>query len=179
MGELLEPPQDVAGLERCPDLGGEDQAVVPPCAGGRVPLVVLSAAVRPQRLDGRAGGGDRPAGLSRLGLVEPQSLGRPRQCPADPQQAGVEVDATAGLRGLADRAGVRGIAAELDGAQPLDPSIQNAGVWSGPAVMPVNIIAPHLFTALLPGAGAPAGVPEQQFALRRAAPRSTESTGGG
>ncbi|MEU9305684.1 SDR family NAD(P)-dependent oxidoreductase [Streptomyces sp. NPDC048269] len=48
-----------------------------------------------------------------------------------------------------DRDAVRRIAAELNDAKPLDAVIHNAGVWSGPAVMPVNIIAPYLLTALL------------------------------
>jgi NAD(P)-dependent dehydrogenase (short-subunit alcohol dehydrogenase family) len=52
---------------------------------------------------------------------------------------------------FSDRNAVRGIAAELADAAPLDAVIQNAGVWSGRAVMPVNIIAPYLLTALLPG----------------------------
>ena len=50
---------------------------------------------------------------------------------------------------LADRAAVRRIAAELDDAQPLDAVIHNAGVWSGEAVMPVNVVAPYVLTALL------------------------------
>lgn len=50
---------------------------------------------------------------------------------------------------FADPDQVRRLAAELDGATPLDAVIHNAGVWSGPAVMPVNIIAPYLLTALL------------------------------
>ncbi|MFE5535971.1 SDR family NAD(P)-dependent oxidoreductase [Streptomyces sp. NPDC056519] len=50
-----------------------------------------------------------------------------------------------------DREAVRRIARELNDAKPLDAVIHNAGVWSGPAVMPVNIIAPYLLTALLPG----------------------------
>jgi NAD(P)-dependent dehydrogenase (short-subunit alcohol dehydrogenase family) len=50
---------------------------------------------------------------------------------------------------LADRDAVRRIAAELDGATPLDAVIHNAGVWSGRAVMPVNVVAPYLLTALL------------------------------
>ncbi len=69
----------------------------------------------------------------------------------------------AGLDALADRGArivvgdftqrdaVRRIAAELNDAEPLDAVIHNAGVWSGPAVMPVNIIAPYLLTALLHG----------------------------
>lgn len=52
---------------------------------------------------------------------------------------------------FADRDAVRRIAAELNDAEPLDAVIHNAGVWSGPAVMPVNVIAPYLLTALLRG----------------------------
>ena len=55
------------------------------------------------------------------------------------------------LGDLADRGDVRAIAAELSDADPLDAVIHNAGVWSGRAVLPVNIIAPYLLTALLPG----------------------------
>jgi NAD(P)-dependent dehydrogenase (short-subunit alcohol dehydrogenase family) len=50
-----------------------------------------------------------------------------------------------------DRDAVRRIAAELSDAEPLDAVIHNAGVWSGRPVMPVNIIAPYLLTALLRG----------------------------
>jgi NAD(P)-dependent dehydrogenase (short-subunit alcohol dehydrogenase family) len=50
-----------------------------------------------------------------------------------------------------DRDAVRRIAAELNGADPLDAVIHNAGVWSGRPVMPVNVIAPYLLTALLEG----------------------------
>jgi NAD(P)-dependent dehydrogenase (short-subunit alcohol dehydrogenase family) len=52
---------------------------------------------------------------------------------------------------FSDQDAVRGIAAELADAAPLDAVIHNAGVWSGRAVMPVNIIAPYLLAALLPG----------------------------
>jgi NAD(P)-dependent dehydrogenase (short-subunit alcohol dehydrogenase family) len=51
---------------------------------------------------------------------------------------------------FADRDAVRRIAGELAGQAPLDAVIHNAGVWSGRDVMPVNIIAPYLLTALLP-----------------------------
>jgi NAD(P)-dependent dehydrogenase (short-subunit alcohol dehydrogenase family) len=50
---------------------------------------------------------------------------------------------------FAERDEVRGVAAELNAAKPLDAVIHNAGVWRGRAVMPVNIIAPYLLTALL------------------------------
>ncbi|WP_437053081.1 SDR family NAD(P)-dependent oxidoreductase [Streptomyces sp. enrichment culture] len=69
----------------------------------------------------------------------------------------------AGLRSLVDRGAdivvgdftdrdaVRRIAAELNAGAPLDAVVHNAGVWSGPAVMPVNVIAPYLLTALVRG----------------------------
>jgi NAD(P)-dependent dehydrogenase (short-subunit alcohol dehydrogenase family) len=50
-----------------------------------------------------------------------------------------------------ERDAVRRIAAELNAGEPLDAVIHNAGVWSGPPVMPVNVIAPYLLTALLRG----------------------------
>jgi len=49
-----------------------------------------------------------------------------------------------------DRDAVRRSAADLADLPPLDAVIHNVGVWSGPAVMPVNIVAPYLLTALLP-----------------------------
>ncbi len=49
------------------------------------------------------------------------------------------------------RDAVRRIAAALNDAPRLDAVIHNAGVWRGPAVMPVNVIAPYLLTALLRG----------------------------
>ncbi|MET8579062.1 SDR family NAD(P)-dependent oxidoreductase [Streptomyces sp. NPDC005012] len=53
---------------------------------------------------------------------------------------------------LTDRDAVRRIADELNGGEPLDAVIHNAGVWRGPAVMPVNVVAPYLLTALVGGA---------------------------
>lgn len=50
---------------------------------------------------------------------------------------------------FADRDAVRRIAAEMNDAGPLDAVVHNAGVWSGPAVMPVNVVAPYLLTALV------------------------------
>ncbi|WP_329073911.1 SDR family NAD(P)-dependent oxidoreductase [Streptomyces niveus] len=46
---------------------------------------------------------------------------------------------------------VRYLAAGLNDAEPIDAVIHNAGVWSGRAVIPVNVVAPYLLTALLPG----------------------------
>ena len=53
------------------------------------------------------------------------------------------------LGDFTDREAVLRIAAELNEARPLDAVIHNAGMWSGPAVMPVNVVAPYLLTALL------------------------------
>jgi len=63
------------------------------------------------------------------------------------------VDRGAGLvvGDFTDRDAVRRIAAELNAGQELDAVIHNAGVWRGRAVMPVNIVAPYLLTALLRG----------------------------
>ena len=52
---------------------------------------------------------------------------------------------------FAERDDVLGLATSLADDTPLDAVIHNAGVWSGPAVMPVNIIAPYLLTSLLHG----------------------------
>ena len=63
----------------------------------------------------------------------------------------VDAGADLVLGDFTNRDDVERIAAELNAAKPLDVVIHNAGVWSGPAVMPVNVIAPYLLTALLPG----------------------------
>lgn len=62
------------------------------------------------------------------------------------------IDRGAGLvvGDFTNRDDVHRIAAELNEAAPLDAVIHNAGVGRGPAVMPVNIVAPYLLTALLP-----------------------------
>jgi NAD(P)-dependent dehydrogenase (short-subunit alcohol dehydrogenase family) len=54
------------------------------------------------------------------------------------------------IANFTNRDDVRRVATELTEGPQLDAVIHNAGVWSGPAVMPVNIIAPYLLTALLP-----------------------------
>jgi NAD(P)-dependent dehydrogenase (short-subunit alcohol dehydrogenase family) len=63
------------------------------------------------------------------------------------------IDRGAGLvvGDFTDRDAVRRVAAELNDAKALDVVIHNAGVWSGRAVMPVNVVAPYLLTALLRG----------------------------
>ena len=50
-----------------------------------------------------------------------------------------------------DREAVVRIAAELTEQDPLDAIIHNAGVHTGRAVIPVNVIAPYLLTALIDG----------------------------
>ena len=50
-----------------------------------------------------------------------------------------------------DRDAVRRIAAELNAGDLLSSVIHNAGVVGGRAVMPVNVVAPYLLTALLDG----------------------------
>lgn len=52
---------------------------------------------------------------------------------------------------LADRRSVHELAATLADGEPLDAVIHNAGVYRGPAIMPVNVVAPYLLTALVPG----------------------------
>jgi NAD(P)-dependent dehydrogenase (short-subunit alcohol dehydrogenase family) len=50
---------------------------------------------------------------------------------------------------LAERQAVLRAAAELDAGPRIDAVIHNAGVISGASVLPVNVVAPYLFTALL------------------------------
>ncbi|NQX22955.1 SDR family NAD(P)-dependent oxidoreductase [Curtobacterium sp. VKM Ac-2852] len=54
---------------------------------------------------------------------------------------------------LADRDAVIGTARELDAGTPLDAVVHNAGVISGRSLVPVNVVAPYLFTALLRSPG--------------------------
>lgn len=46
---------------------------------------------------------------------------------------------------------VRGLAEQLDQLAPVDAVIHNAGVISGAAILPVNVVTPYVLTALLPG----------------------------
>jgi NAD(P)-dependent dehydrogenase (short-subunit alcohol dehydrogenase family) len=95
-------------------------------------------------------------GLGRLAAQALASAGHQLVVHARNRRRAAALDALVGagadlvIGDLADRDDVRRIAAELTAAPPLDAVIHNAGVWSGPAVMPVNIIAPYLLTALLP-----------------------------
>jgi len=61
----------------------------------------------------------------------------------------VDAGARAVVGDLADPAETRALAAQVDGLGPMDAVIHNAGVYSGPAVLPVNVVAPYLLTALV------------------------------
>jgi NAD(P)-dependent dehydrogenase (short-subunit alcohol dehydrogenase family) len=52
---------------------------------------------------------------------------------------------------LAVLADVRQLAADANGIGGIDAVIHNAGVLSGAALLPVNVVAPYLLTALMPG----------------------------
>lgn len=51
---------------------------------------------------------------------------------------------------LAHRDQIRDVAAQVRALGRMDAVIHNAGVYSGPAVLPVNVVAPYLLTASLP-----------------------------
>ncbi|MGO2111308.1 MAG: SDR family NAD(P)-dependent oxidoreductase, partial [Pseudoclavibacter sp.] len=51
---------------------------------------------------------------------------------------------------LADRSEVLRLARDATRVGPFDAIIHNAGVFSGPGLLPVNVVAPYLLTALLP-----------------------------
>jgi NAD(P)-dependent dehydrogenase (short-subunit alcohol dehydrogenase family) len=50
---------------------------------------------------------------------------------------------------LADLDQTRAVADQVNRLGPVDAVIHNAGVYSGPRVMPVNVVAPYLLTALI------------------------------
>jgi NAD(P)-dependent dehydrogenase (short-subunit alcohol dehydrogenase family) len=95
-------------------------------------------------------------GLGRLAAVALLSAGQDVVVHARNEERATNVDALVDrgadlvVADFADRDAVRRVAAELNDAKPLDAVIHNAGVWSGRAVMPVNVIAPYLLTALVP-----------------------------
>jgi NAD(P)-dependent dehydrogenase (short-subunit alcohol dehydrogenase family) len=57
--------------------------------------------------------------------------------------------ATAVVGDLSDLEQTHGIARDVNRLSPMDAVIHNAGVYRGPQVMPVNIVAPYLLTALI------------------------------
>ena len=50
---------------------------------------------------------------------------------------------------LSDLAQVRGVVDQVNALGSMDAVIHNAGVYDGPAVMAVNVLAPYLLTALI------------------------------
>ena len=63
----------------------------------------------------------------------------------------VDLGASLVVGDFTDLDALRHVAVELNDAKPLDAVIHNVGVWSGRSVMPVNIVAPYVLTALLRG----------------------------
>lgn len=61
----------------------------------------------------------------------------------------VDRGAAAVVGDLADLGQTRGVAEQVNGLGRLDAVIHNAGVMTGPAVLPVNVVAPYLLTALV------------------------------
>jgi NAD(P)-dependent dehydrogenase (short-subunit alcohol dehydrogenase family) len=61
----------------------------------------------------------------------------------------VDRGANAVVGDLADLAQTRGIAEQVNRLGRMDAVIHNAGVYSGPHVLPVNVVAPYLLTALI------------------------------
>ncbi|MEZ5284914.1 MAG: SDR family NAD(P)-dependent oxidoreductase [Vicinamibacterales bacterium] len=57
--------------------------------------------------------------------------------------------ATGVVGNLADEDQVRALADQVNGLGALDAVIHNAGVLSGPQLLPVNVVAPYLLTALV------------------------------
>jgi NAD(P)-dependent dehydrogenase (short-subunit alcohol dehydrogenase family) len=61
----------------------------------------------------------------------------------------VDRGAAAVVGDLADLEATRGVAEQVNRLGPMDAVIHNAGVVSGPHVLPVNVVAPYLLTALI------------------------------
>jgi NAD(P)-dependent dehydrogenase (short-subunit alcohol dehydrogenase family) len=61
----------------------------------------------------------------------------------------VDRGAAAVVGGLSDLDQTRGLARDVNRLGRMDAVIHNAGVYTGPQVFPVNIVAPYLLTALI------------------------------
>src|SRR4051812_23448956 len=61
----------------------------------------------------------------------------------------VDTGAGAVVGDLSDLEQTRGVADQVNRLGPLDAVIHNAGVVGGPDVLPVNVVAPYLLTALI------------------------------
>jgi NAD(P)-dependent dehydrogenase (short-subunit alcohol dehydrogenase family) len=51
---------------------------------------------------------------------------------------------------LGDLEQTRGVADQVNALGPIDVVIHNAGIYSGPTILPVNVVAPYVLTALIP-----------------------------
>jgi NAD(P)-dependent dehydrogenase (short-subunit alcohol dehydrogenase family) len=61
----------------------------------------------------------------------------------------VEQGAQAVVGDLSELDGIRSVADQVNRLGRMDAVIHNAGVLAGPAVLPVNVVAPYLLTALI------------------------------
>src|SRR5436305_5610301 len=61
----------------------------------------------------------------------------------------VDRGAAAVVGDLSDDEQTRAIAAQVNDLGQMDAVIHNAGVYSGPHVLPINVVAPYLLTALI------------------------------
>ena len=61
----------------------------------------------------------------------------------------IDRGAAAVVGDLSDPDQTRGIAGQVNALGRMDAVIHNAGVYTGPHVMPVNVVAPYLLTALV------------------------------
>src|SRR3954467_14268089 len=61
----------------------------------------------------------------------------------------VDRGATAVVGDLADDAQTRGVAGQINDLGRMDAVIHNAGVYTGRHILPVNVVAPYLLTALI------------------------------
>ena len=67
----------------------------------------------------------------------------------------VERGAVAVVGDLSDPTGPKAVAEQVNELGHMDSVIHNAGVYSGPSVLAVNVLAPYLLTALIEKALAP------------------------
>jgi NAD(P)-dependent dehydrogenase (short-subunit alcohol dehydrogenase family) len=61
----------------------------------------------------------------------------------------IDRGASAVVGDLADQDQTRAVADQVNRLGHLDAVIHNAGIYSGPLIMPVNVVAPYLLTALI------------------------------
>lgn len=61
----------------------------------------------------------------------------------------VERGAVAVIGDLADLEQTRAVADQVNALGPMDAVVHNAGVYSGPAILPVNVVAPYALTVLV------------------------------